>query len=263
MNTLNIITVWYNEENNLETLFSSLEGLHKNITVRHIYIDQTSTDNSLLIAKKYWCEVYLHTNKWYADPDKEWAVKNLIKSNEWVLICDADYYFSNNLKNELIEKINTNSLDAYWIKREDVFLWTNKIILNQLIFFKKWSVIITNEIHKYFKLNTDKVWYLKNKIISKDLKYTWNEIGIFMDKLNKYSQKEIEFIWDIWKYKTIFYIFFKPIIRFFWFWIQHKQFIRWTKWYILCVFMFLYQFLIYTKLYEKFYLNNPVKDEKR
>ena len=58
--------------------------------MRIIYIDQSSTDNSIEIARKYWCNIYIHPNQWYADPDKKWAIDELCNDDEWILIQDAD-----------------------------------------------------------------------------------------------------------------------------------------------------------------------------
>jgi uncharacterized membrane protein (DUF106 family) len=46
-----------------------------------------------------------------------------------------------------------------------------------------------------------------------------------------------------------------PILHFFGWWIMHKIFLRWIRWYILCRLAAHYQFLIYSKTYE--YKNFP------
>jgi GT2 family glycosyltransferase len=48
---INIIIVGYNEEENLPKLFASLSVLKEKYEPRVIYIDQESTDTSLMIAR--------------------------------------------------------------------------------------------------------------------------------------------------------------------------------------------------------------------
>ncbi len=50
--TLTIISVWYNEEKNLIKLFESLQNIESILSVKKIYIDQSSTDISVEIAKQ-------------------------------------------------------------------------------------------------------------------------------------------------------------------------------------------------------------------
>ena len=126
-----------------------------------------------------------------------------------------------------------------------------RVILFIISFYTTWL----NFTHNYINLISNKIWYLKNNILNNDLKYLWNEIKVLTEKMNRYSSIEIEKIWNIWKHKIIFFIFWKPIQRFFGFWIIHKQFLRWIKWIILCFIISNYQFLIYAKLYEKYFIN--------
>jgi len=123
MTKLNIITVWYNEEINLPKLFKSLEYIKSKIEIRHIYVDQSSIDNSTNIAKENWCEIYVHENKWYADPDKKWIVENLLNNEDWCLILDCDEEITKELSDEIIININNNKFDIFNIYIESIIFW--------------------------------------------------------------------------------------------------------------------------------------------
>jgi len=215
MTKLNIITVWYNEEINLPKLFKSLEYIKSKIEIRHIYVDQSSIDNSTNIAKENWCEIYVHENKWYADPDKKWIVENLLNNEDWCLILDCDEEITKELSDEIIININNNKFDIFNIYIESIIFWWFGSKSYWYRLFKKSWVKLTNEIHNYINLISNKIWYLKNNILNNDLKYLWNEIKVLTEKMNRYSSIEIEKIWNIWKHKIIFFIFWKPIQRFF------------------------------------------------
>lgn len=253
--TLIIITVWYNEEINLPKLFDSLKYIKSKIKIRHIYVDQSSTDKSVEIAKRNWCEIFIHPNKWYADPDKKWAVEELCKDDDWILIMDCDEELSENLSNEIINTIEDKQYDVLNIYVKSIILggfWGRAY--QPRLFIKK-HMNITDEIHNYLKIKTKNIWYLKNDIINDDLKYRGREVDVFVEKLNRYAEKEIVFLEHMSKLKIVLNLFWKPLQWFFGFGIIHKQFFRWIKWIIICSLVSQYQFWIYSKLYEKKFIN--------
>lgn len=253
---LKILTVGYNEEQNLEKLYESLSKFIWKIDCQFFYVDQESTDNSIDIAKKYWAEIFLHKNKGYADPDKKWLVENVCNDNDWCLILDADFYFSDELILEIVEKIKCNKFDVYNITRTIIFLWKKWITIHEPLLFKKNSVKITNDIHKYYTVLTDNIWKLTNHAICDDLKEYGESIWIWINRVNKYTTIEAKEYKILQKYKIITMIFMSPIIWFFGYWILHKQFIRWIPWLINCLIQSVYRVSLYAKIYEIQYINN-------
>lgn len=253
MKSITIITVGYNESRNLPKLLKSLEYIKSKINVRHIYVDQESTDNSLEIAKNTWCEVYLHKNQWYADPDKKWAVEKLCRNDDYILILDCDEELTTELSDEIIEFIDNNG----WYKicriyLDIVQLWIIVSVCHQLRLFKKSWVTISDSIHEYIKPISEegRQYYLKNHIINKDIRFLDNEIYSIVEKNNRYTDKELEKIWNISRWKIILFMVRKPVLWFFWFWIRYKLFFKWLNWWIYCKLMAQYQFLIYIKKRE-------------
>jgi glycosyltransferase involved in cell wall biosynthesis len=255
MDQLTIITVWYNESSNLPKLFASLNNYTEGkLNLRKIYIDQSSTDNSVEIAKSYWCEVYVHSNKWFADPDKKRAVETLCDINDRILILDADEELTSSWVNEIVNVMGSD-FEVWQIPiRSIIFGWYGGQAYQPRLFKKSW-VHLSTEIHKYIEVKSTKVLFLKTPIRNEDLKYRGKEVTTFIEKLNRYADKEIELLWWLSKAQVVWNMFWKPVLWFFWFGIRHKQFLRGVKGLLLCTLMSYYQRTIYAKLYEKKFIN--------
>lgn len=252
-NIVTIITIWYNEEKNLPKLYKSLQKIESVLPHQKIYIDQSSDDDSVKLAKYYGCTTHIHPNQWYADPDKKWTVEELCSDDDWILILDADEEITPQLAQEIYTVIQSEH-EVWKILVRSIILWWFWWEAYQPRLFKKRAVEITDEIHNYIHTKSHKIIKLKHPIINDDLKYKWKEIQVFIEKLNRYSDKEIMELTHLNQYRIIRYMIWKPLQRFFGFWIVHKQFLRWIKWLILCTLMAYYQWLIYIKLYEKKYI---------
>lgn len=256
MSKLNIIIVWYNEEVNIPKMLKSIQYLCSQITCRIIYVDQQSKDESVNLMKLWWAEVFIHENKWYADPDKKRAVESLVKNDEWCFILDCDEEISKELSNEIIKAVENNKTDlCYSVKRNTVWRWIIQSETWQYRLFTKKSAKLTEDIHYYITpIDYTKNLKFKNSMDEIDKKLEKNGfISSTIEKNNRYSEKEISKMKNKWKIKIIFNMVRKPILRFFWFWIKHKLFFKWIKWLIYCCLMAEYQFLIYIKSYEKYH----------
>ncbi len=116
---------------------------------------------------------------------------------------------------------------------------------------KKKLIIISSEIHNYLKPNTINIQKLKNEIINNDLKLKWNEILTVIKKQFRYAENETLKYQNLSNKKIIFFMFWKPILWFFGWWIKHRLFLKWIPWLIYCFYMAFYQFTIFALLYEK------------
>jgi len=202
-------------------------------------------------AKKYDAEVYVHENKWYADPDKKWAVENLLNDDDWCLILDADEELTRNLGDEIIEIINEKNNKIYKIKLKISLLWKSCVFFNQMRLFKKSAIIITDEIHNYLKTGSVNIKTSTNFIINKDNKDLNKNIFNHINKINTYSEKELLKYDTLPYYKIVLFMFIKPIFSFIHWYIINRLVIHWLSWLIVSINMAYYTFTIYSKLYEK------------
>ena len=239
-------------------MFKHLEYLKSKIDCRIIYVDQDSTDKSVELMKKWWAEVYIHPNKWYADPDKKWAVEELCWDDEWNFILDCDEELTNELSDSICEIVGLNPKNTcYSIVRATYLLWVVIIENRQLRLFKKDLVILSLQVHNYINPAEHSTHILlKQKINEIDLKLEWKWVHFIINKNNNYSDKELDKLQDISLFKCLIFMVRKPVLWFFWLWIRYGNFFKWATWFITCCLMSQYQFWIYAKLYERLSLKN-------
>lgn len=247
---LKIIIVWFNEELNLNKLFKSILLLKWKIDYSIIYIDQNSLDSSREIALKNWANVILDNNYWYADPSKKRGYEDFVFDWERALILDCDEEITNDFVDELIFCIW--NYEVWIIPLNVVFMNTTLSTAFQPRLFLKNSVIMTNDIHEYIKINSTKIYRFKSKIINNDIKDLWKYIFNQINKNNKYTDNELKkySIKNYSKIRIVFMMSIMPLIWFFWWWLKRKMFFKWIDWLIFCWLMAFYQFTLFSKLYE-------------
>lgn len=103
-----------NEEHHIEQVLQSVKEFDEIIIV-----DSGSVDKTLEIAKRYTSKIFQQAWLGYAG-QKEFA-KNLC-THEWVLNLDADEVLSPELKDEIVQTINDNKIDALDIKISSMLL---------------------------------------------------------------------------------------------------------------------------------------------
>lgn len=241
---INIIVVGYNEEKNLPKMFASIKGVSKFLDTRTVYIDQSSTDKSVDIARENGAEIYIHENKGYADPDKKWAISNLVKDNDVCLILDADEELPNDIAHESFENLQVAliNVDIYFMGR------SIQQVMQPRLFVKKF-VTLQDTIHDYINIKVGAVSERsKLNIINNDLKFSGNEVITLFEKVNRYSSKEIRYTN---KLTTIYYIIAMPVVWFFGWGLKNKNFFRGVPGFIHAIAMAYYQFLVYAKRYEE------------
>lgn len=115
--TISVVLATYNEEKNLPDCLESVKDFADEIVV----VDGQSFDKTVEIAKKYNARVKITTNKPIFHINKQMAID--MSSKDWVLQLDADERVSKELKEEILETINSNrNSNGYWIPRKNWFL---------------------------------------------------------------------------------------------------------------------------------------------
>ena len=160
-----------------------------------VIIDMYSNDNTLEIAKKYNCKIYMHKNLGFADPARSYGLSK--SSNDWILAVDSDEVIMPKLQVELKNIVNTNKYDVVYISFRNYFFgkeiigsgWGYK---DQVIprFFKKGFLNYTNEVHNFIQINNNA---RIGKIIDKEksiIHFNYDSVSQFISKLNRYTDFE-------------------------------------------------------------------------
>ena len=119
--------------------------------------------------------------------------------------------------------------------------------------FKKKAMKVTDDIHYYLIPRSHNIKKLHHPIINMDQKLKGKEIYSYIEKNNRYSEKELLQLSQLPKWNIIRRMFWIPILRFFGHGIIHRQFLRGIPGLIVCTMFAQYQWLIYAKLYESKY----------
>ncbi len=115
---LTIIILTKNEEQNLKKCIDSFRGIAKRIVI----VDSYSSDKTVQLAESLGAEVYVHKFENHA-AQFNWALENINLNTIWVAKIDADEEFTQELAQEIDEKLNNLSSTV------------NGIILRRRVYF--------------------------------------------------------------------------------------------------------------------------------
>jgi glycosyltransferase involved in cell wall biosynthesis len=242
MNNISAIIITKNEEENITDCLKSINWVDEIILV-----DAESLDRTIELAKPFTQKIFV--NKWdgYVK-QKEFAISKV--SNEWVLSIDADERVSPALKDEIINS-NENSVDGYYLKRENYFLrkhikscgWDNDY---QLRLIRKSKTKLTSRlVHEGFTVE-GKTERLKNHLIH----YTFRSVENTINKINQYSTLRAQEISAKGKKIGGFKIVAHGLTAFFKFFIGLRGYRDGVHGLIISLFNSITTFLVYMKVWE-------------
>jgi glycosyltransferase involved in cell wall biosynthesis len=181
MNKISAVLIVRNEEKNIERCLKSIYWVDEIIVV-----DQSSTDKTVEIARKYTDKIYITENKLICEPDREFAISKA--KNEWIIYIDADEVITQDLRKEIIKLVEENIFEVGLIPRETFFLgrpiktcgWWPGYVPR---LFKKGKVLFSEKIHFDGQIVSSKIYYLKNPL----LHYSYNSLDDWIDKFKRYT----------------------------------------------------------------------------
>lgn len=194
---LSLLIPCKNEEANIERCIRSVDWIEEKFVV-----DSQSTDKTSEIAENLGANVVQFEYKGGWPKKKNWALKNLSFSHEWVLILDADEYLPPEAEEE-IRKIVSEPLEkhaGYWINRRYFFLgkplkyayfpnWNLRLFKHKLGKYEKITDLNTdsgdNEIHEHVVVQGS-----TGKLTSIMDHHAFPTIDSFVEKHNRYSNWE-------------------------------------------------------------------------
>lgn len=189
---LTAIILTYNEEKNIEHCIQSIKGIAKRIVV----IDSFSTDKTVELAEQLGAEVF--QNKWvnyatqYIYGEKVADIKT-----KWILRFDADERFTEESRTELEQLCSDNEntdVNGIIIRFKVNFMGRDLkhggiYPLRTMRVYKNGKAHIENRsMDEHMVLDVGRSVQMKNDCLHCDYK----SIGVWIDKHNKYSERETQ-----------------------------------------------------------------------
>lgn len=190
MADLTAIILTKNEEKNIEKCIKSIKKIAKRIVV----IDSYSEDQTVTIAKELGVDVYQNRFINYSN-QFNWGLKNTNISTEWILRIDADEEFTEELSDEVNQKLDKldKTITGATINLRILFMgkWLRHGGMYPLkllrIFRFKVGRLEDKNMDEHVKLDYGKVVHFKNDFIHHDYK----NLDYWIHKHNWYSNREV------------------------------------------------------------------------
>ena len=186
MSKLSVVISAFNEKKKIEDCLKSASFADE-----VIFVDNSSTDQTLKIAKKYTLKVFTRENNLMLNVNKNFGFSKA--SEEWILSLDADERITDELKKEIksIIKNNKKDVNGFWIPRKNKIFgkWmehTGWYPDYQLRLFKKdKGKFEEKHVHEMIKLEGE-----SGKLKSPIIHYNYENISQFLRKTLLYAENE-------------------------------------------------------------------------
>lgn len=186
---VNVVISAYNEEAMIEDCLKSVKSVADEI----IFVDNTSSDNTVQIAKKYTDKIFVRPN----DPVMLNRNKNFgftKATGDWIISLDADERLTPQLSAEIRKAIRQKQYAGYEIPRKNIIFgkWIQHSIwwpdYNLRLFTKGKGHFPEKHVHEKLKVS-GQIGRLENPMIH----YNYQTVAQFINKLNKtYTESETE-----------------------------------------------------------------------
>lgn len=113
---LSVVVATFNEEKNISRCLDSIKDIADEI----ILVDASSSDKTVIFAKKYNAKIYFIENNQIFHKNKQFGLDKA--SGNWILQLDADEVVSEELKKEIVYTIASTDYDGFYIPRKNYFL---------------------------------------------------------------------------------------------------------------------------------------------
>lgn len=109
---ISAVIITFNEESNLDRCLQSIKWVDD-----IVIIDSFSSDNTISVGKKYTNNIYSKKFESNFSLIRNFGIDKV--KNEWILVLDADEYFSNNAETIIRKLITNNNVDGYLFPRRN------------------------------------------------------------------------------------------------------------------------------------------------
>ncbi len=111
---VSVVISSFNEEERIEDCLKSVSKIAKEI----IFIDNSSTDKTASIARKYTDKVYVRENNIMLNINKNYGFDKA--TGEWILSLDSDERVEKELEDEILSLPEESTIDGYYIPRKNI-----------------------------------------------------------------------------------------------------------------------------------------------
>ena len=208
MTKITAIIPTFNEESNIQQALDAV-----NFVDEIIVIDSFSTDKTVEIIKDSKARLIQRKFDDFST-QKNFAIEKA--SNDWIFLLDADEKFQKNLKEEIIQVVNSEAnFNAFYVFRN--FFFKNKKLhfsgwkRDKVIrLFRKDSCRYVGKVHEEIFTHGN-VGFLKGKINH----YSYKSYYQYQKKLKNYAKLQAKELLEKGLFVTPYHLFLKPIVRFF------------------------------------------------
>lgn len=186
-NKLSVVISAYNEEQKIMRCLESASFADE-----IIFVDNSSTDETKDIAKKYTDKIFTRQNNLMLNVNKNFGFSKA--TGDWILSLDADEQITSELKTEIKELLNSDieKINGYWIPRKNILF--GKWIQSEMwwpdyqlrLFRREKGKFPEVHVHEYIKVEGD-----TQKLAQPLLHNNYDSIGQFLYKMDKiYTESE-------------------------------------------------------------------------
>lgn len=197
--TISVVVSAYNEEKTIGRCLASVPFADEVIVV-----DNTSTDGTPAIAKKYTKHIFVQPNKLMLNVNKNYGFGKA--TCDWILNLDADEEISPVLAHEIVSKLQASTKEnGFWIKRKNFSFgkwiqhglwWPDK----QLRLFRRDKGKFPCEhIHEYVRVDG-----LTGELSEPYIHYNYESISQYITKIDRASSSEALSLQNV-RYEIVWY----------------------------------------------------------
>ena len=111
---VSVVISSFNEEGRIEDCLKSVTKIANEI----IFIDNSSTDKTASIARKYTDKVFIRENNPMLDVNKNFGFSKA--TGKWILSLDSDERIDKELEEEILSLPEESTIDGYFIPRKNI-----------------------------------------------------------------------------------------------------------------------------------------------
>lgn len=245
---ISAVIVNFNQADKLKDCLQSIRNFADEIVV----IDLGSTDDSEEITKKFGGKFIPHKFEPYVELVRNDAIS--YARGGWILVLDPDETITADLSSKLKEVSQNERYVAVNIPRKNIFFnkWiahTNWWPDRHVRFFKKQTVVWSDQIHLYPQVNGD-ILDLEAKEELAIIHHGYSSIRQFIDRQNRYSTIEAENRHKTGEKFSWINLFWWPKREFLVRLIKHQGYLDGFHGFALTILMMIYRLMVVIKMWE-------------